>query len=267
MDDFHASFAADLSAIRSKSPVVLNLTNSVAMDLSANALLAVGASPIMAHAPEELEELVAICGAIVINIGTLDSAFVERATQLAKLAALNGKPVVLDPVGAGATRFRTRAARSLIETGAVSVVRGNASEVASVFGESSGTRGVDSVLTPDQVLSVARAGAKRAGLVVAVSGAVDQIVGVDRTAQVFNGTPLFTQVTAMGCTATALLGAFLAVNSSAFSAAVHAMGLMGVCGELAVAKTAGPASFRVAFIDEISSLNASNLGALRVELL
>lgn len=248
-----------LSLIRAQEPLVHNITNYVVMNSTANALLALGASPVMAHAVEEVGEMVRLSRALVINIGTLSPAWVDAMSAAAREAAAHGIPIVLDPVGCGATAYRTRTARDLIAAARPAVIRGNASEIRSLAGSSGGTKGVDSLHGPEDVLDDAVALSHSLGCVVSVSGPTDIVVAGDRVARIRNGDPLMTRVTGMGCTASAVTGAFLAVASDAFDAAVQAMVTMGVAGELAAAGAAGPGSFHPRFLDALHGLREADL--------
>ena len=249
----------DVQRIRDTGPLVLNITNYVVMNTTANALLAVGASPIMAHAVEEMAEMAGLASALVINIGTLSTPWIEAMFTAGREARRRGIPVVLDPVGCGATRFRTDTAQRLVEQLRPTVIRGNASEIRSLMRAGSGGKGVDSQHTPDQVLDDARALARSAGCVVSVSGAEDLIVAGDQVARIANGHAMMTKVTGMGCTASAITGAFVAVNASPFQAAAHAMALMGIAGEIAAAQAAGPGSFQVLFLDTLHGIQEADI--------
>ena len=249
----------DLHSIREQAPLVHNITNYVVMNTSANALLALGASPVMAHAPEEVAEMVAFAGALVINIGTLSAPWVEAMFKAGLEARRRAIPIVLDPVGCGATRFRTDTAQRLLHELQPAIVRGNASEIQSLLRLGPGAKGVDSRHTPDEVLEDARALARSAGCVVTVSGAVDLIVGSDEVVRIANGHPMMTSVTGMGCTASALTGAFAAVNPKPFEAAEHAMAVMGIAGELAAERARGPGSFQMHFLDALYCLQESEI--------
>lgn len=249
----------DIQRIRAEAPLVLNITNYVVMNTTANALLALGASPVMAHAREEVEEMVALARALVINIGTLSAPWIEAMHMAGRVANRSNIPIVLDPVGSGATGFRTATARTLIEALRPSVIRGNASEIRSLIRSVSGTKGVDSQASPDEVLDDAQALALAADCVVSVSGAVDLIVASDRILRVTNGHPMMTRVTGMGCTASAVTGAFLAVNPSPVQAAVHAMALMGMAGEMAGERSSGPGSFQMNFLDALYNISQSDI--------
>lgn len=251
-----------LSAIRAQAPLIHNITNYVVMNSTANALLALGASPVMAHAVEEVVELVQQSRALVINIGTLSADWISAMSVAARTAAEHGIPVVLDPVGCGATAYRTKTALALIEAAKPSVIRANASEIRALVRCSGGTKGVDSRHAPEEVLDEAQALAQALGCVVSVSGPTDIVVAGGRTAHVGNGDPLMARVTGMGCTASAVTGAFLAVAEDAFEAAVAAMVTMGVAGELTAARAAGPGSFQMHFLDVLHGLREADLQRL-----
>jgi hydroxyethylthiazole kinase len=249
----------DLQTIRAEAPLVHNITNYVVMNTTANALLAIGASPVMAHALEEVEEMTGLARALVINIGTLSVPWVEAMIKAGKEARRRKIPVVLDPVGSGATRFRTATAKKLIQEIHPAIIRGNASEIKSLAGTAQGTKGVDSRHTPDEVLDDAQGLSRSAGCVVSVSGLVDIIVEGDKVARVENGHPMMTKVTGMGCTASAITGAFAAVNPSPFHAAAHAMALMGIAGEMAAERSSGPGSFQIQLLDVLFCMQESDI--------
>jgi hydroxyethylthiazole kinase len=262
------AIAADLEKIRAAGPLVHNITNYVVMNTTANALLALGASPVMAHAVEEVEEMAGLAAALVLNIGTLSGPWIEAMKIAARAARKKGIPIVLDPVGAGATRFRTATALALLAEARPAVVRGNASEIRALALAEAGTRGVDSRHGSVEALGAAREMAALRGAVISVSGAVDLIVGEGKTAWVANGHPLMARVTGMGCAASALTAAFAAVNPSPLRAAAHAMAVMGIAGEMAAARSAGPGSFQVNFLDVLHALDESEIAQrLKIEWL
>ena len=239
--------------------MVLNITNYVVMNTTANALLAVGASPVMAHAIEEVAELVGIAQALVLNIGTLSQPWIEAMLCAGKEARRRKVPIVLDPVGCGATRFRTETARMLVEAVRPNIIRGNASEIRALIRQDSDTKGVDSLHAPEQAIEDAQRLSRDMACAVSISGAVDVVVSGEQIARIRNGHPMMTRVTGMGCTASAISGAFLAVSASPFAAAVHAMGVMGVAGECAAETAAGPGSFQQNFLDCLYALDEQTL--------
>jgi len=249
----------DVQLIRERAPLVHNITNYVVMNVTANALLAIGASPVMAHALEEVEEMAGIAQALVLNIGTLSGPWVEAMLLAGRVAKQRQIPIVLDPVGAGATRLRTDTSLRILAEIAPTIVRGNASEIRALGGAEGSTKGVDSTHSSDAALDAARKLVARYGCVVSVSGATDLVVDASRVARVHNGVPLMARVTGSGCTASALTGACAAVNSSAFEAASHAMALSGISGEIAAELALGPGSYQSHFLDILSVIDQAQL--------
>jgi len=255
----------DVERIRAAAPLIHNITNYVVMNTSANALLALGASPVMAHAPEEVGDMVGLAAALVINIGTLSGPWIASMSAALAAAKRRGIPVVLDPVGAGATPFRTETALRLLAEGPPAILRGNASEIRALHTAEGATKGVDSRHSSEDALEAARFLSRSRGCVVCISGAVDLIVRGDETIRVMNGHPMMPRVTGLGCTASALVGAFAAVNPSPFRAAVHAMAVMGIAGEMAAEGAAGPGTLQVRFLDVLYALREKDI-ADRVKL-
>jgi len=249
----------NLSKIRNEAPLIHNITNYVVMNTTANALLAAGASPVMAHALEEVEVMVGYARALVLNIGTLSPAWIEAMLRAGKAAKARSVPIVLDPVGAGATPLRTETAQKLIDEVAPTVIRGNASEIRALGGALAATKGVDSTDSVESAIEAAKALAERYSLVVSISGKTDVIVGKGQLARVHNGHPIMTRVTGMGCTASALTGAFLGVEASPLEAATQAMVVTGVAGELAASRSAGTGSFQVQFLDALYNLSEADI--------
>ena len=252
------------------APVVHSITNYVVMNTTANALLAIGASPVMAHAEEEMAEMVAIASSLVINIGTLSPAWIRSMFLAAEHAQDRGIPIVLDPVGAGATTYRTRTARELIRKARPSIIRGNASEILAVCGDDAHgqgrTKGVDSLDASSTAVAAARSLHEAYGSMVCISGATDYIVGGSSLIQVHNGHPMMTRVTGLGCTATALCGAFAAVEADPGLAAAKAMVVMGIAGEIAAGKAEGPGTLQLHFLDALFALTRQDVEArIRVE--
>jgi len=258
---FTLSTGADLAAIRERKPLVHQITNYVVMNETANATLALGALPVMAHAREEVEEMAALAAALVINIGTLSPSWVEAMLAAGRAANGAGVPIVLDPVGAGATRYRTETARRLLDELDVAVVRGNAAEIATLAGREAEIRGVESIAASDSAVELAQAAAASLGTVAAVTGAVDRISDGEQTIAVENGDPLLAAITGSGCMATAITGCFLAVRAEApLSAAAEALVAFGVAGEEAAREARGPGSFHAALYDALYALDPASLG-------
>src|ERR687897_2921050 len=248
-----------LRALRDRKPLVHQITNYVVMNETANATLALGALPVMAHAREEVEEMVGLAGALAINIGTLSPHWVEAMLAAGKAANERGVPVVLDPVGAGATAYRTETARRLLDAVDVAVLRGNAGEVATLVGVAAEVRGVESVGGGGDPAELAREAARTLGVVASVTGAVDHVSDGERAAAVANGHELLAAITGTGCMATALTGCFLAGKDDPFEAAVEALVAFGVAGEDAAADARGPGSFHVALYDTLAGLDPVTL--------
>ncbi len=249
----------DFALVRAKSPLVHNITNYVAMNFSANALLAIGASPVMAHAVEEMDDMVGIASALVINIGTLDAEWVRGMLAAGRMAHRLGKPIVLDPVGAGATPYRTQTAWQIIRECRPTIIRGNASEIMALINADIKSKGVDSSQNSADAVESARQLANATGAVVVISGATDYITDGSRVETVTFGSPLMTRVTAMGCTASSIIGAFAGVNSDPFEAALHGMAIMGICGERAAAQKDAPGSLQTNFVNELYTITAQQL--------
>src|SRR5262245_1861442 len=248
-----------LSAIRTTQPLVHNITNYVVMNSTANALLALSASPAMVHAAEEVEDFVDIAHVVVINLGTLSPHWVAAMKLAAARATVRNRPWVLDPVGAGATTYRSTVAGDLAMR-RPTVVRGNASEILSLAHATvETTRGVDSTQTAEAALDAARALARLTKAVIAVTGAVDYLTDGERVAICHNGHPLMARVTGMGCTATALVGACLAVEPDPLTAALHGLAILGVAGELAAEHASGPGTLQVALYDVLANLHRETL--------
>ncbi|SEM11577.1 hydroxyethylthiazole kinase [Syntrophus gentianae] len=251
---------ASVSAIRDQAPLIHNITNYVVMNSTANALLALGASPVMAHAQEEVEDMVNIASALVINIGTLSAPWVEAMGSAARKAAGRGIPLVLDPVGAGATAYRTQTVRKLMDTVSPTIIRGNASEILALATSEKGeTKGVDATESSQNAIEAAHWLNERYGSTVCISGETDFIVGDQVVIGIGNGHPLMTRVTGLGCTASALCGAFAAVNSSFPLAAAQAMAVMGIAGEMAAEISPGPGSLQLHFLDFLYRLTKDDL--------
>jgi hydroxyethylthiazole kinase len=245
--------------LRTAVPLVHNITNYVTVNDCANALLAIGASPIMADDMEEAADITSISSALVINIGTLNQRTIASMLAAGKRANERGIPVVLDPVGAGASRLRNETVRKILEQVKIAVLRGNISEVSFVAGLDVSTKGVDASDSDAKhdAVSVAKTVAEQLGCTAAVTGAVDVISDGKRTAEIRNGHPMLGRVTGTGCMTSALVGAFAGACGDRFTAAVAGIAAMGIAGEIAFeqAGSAGTGSFHIAVIDALSRLD------------
>jgi hydroxyethylthiazole kinase len=255
-----ADQAADnLRKVREAKPLVHNITNFVVMNFTANILLAAGASPVMAHAENEVEEMVSFAKALVLNIGTLSDDWVAAMIKAGKKATALGIPIILDPVGAGATMLRTKAAQRILSETRVSVVRGNASEIIALAGGNAHSKGVDAADSVEAASEQAMRLARQLAVPVAITGPQDFITDGERVVRVANGHPLMSAVTGTGCGATALIGAFAAMDAAPVSAAATALAYYGLAGERAAKDAAGPGSFMVRFLDALYGLTPEEL--------
>ena len=250
-----------LRLLRERKPLVHQITNYVVMNETANATLALGALPVMAHAPEEVEEMVGLAGALVLNIGTLSSHWVDAMLAAGRAAGARGVPVVLDPVGAGATRYRTETARRILDEVDVTVLRGNAGEVATLVGVDAEVRGVESIDAGSAAGEIARQAARAFGVVASVTGPVDHVSDGDAVVQVANGDAMLATITGTGCMSSAMTGCFAAVAASSLDAAVEALVAFGVAGEDAARDAKGPGSFHVNLYDALAALDPATLDA------
>jgi len=253
---------ATLAAIRARKPLVHNITNFVVMNETANAALALGALPVMAHAPEEVEEMAGIASALVLNIGTLSTHWIDAMLLAGRAASARPIPVVLDPVGAGATEYRTTTAHRILEQVGVTVLRGNAGEIATLVGAHAEVRGVESIVAGLEPAELARTAARRFGLVASVTGPVDHVSDGARVLTVANGHELLSTVTGTGCMSTALTGCFLAAKpEQPLEAAAEALAAFGVAAEDAAAGADGPGTFHARLYDALFALDPATLDA------
>ncbi len=258
---FAADVYADVSRIREQKPLVVNVTNNVVTNVTANALLALGASPAMTHHPVDAAELAGMAGALVCNMGTPGEENVLAMLAAADAARAAGVPVVFDPVAAGVTSRRREVAARMLAAGPLAAIRGNASEIMALAGENVRSRGADSLHGSREAVEAAVGLARKLGCVVCVSGETDVVTDGERTAELAGGHVLMTLVTGLGCTATALVGAFAAVNPDPFAATLHAMAAMSAAGGLAAVEAAGPGSMAVRFMDVLYTLGQADIEA------
>ena len=272
-------FEEILSNVRSKAPLVHAITNYVTVNDCANMLLACGASPIMADDAAEVEEITAICAALVLNIGTLNARTIESMLLAGRKAADLAHPAVLDPVGAGASALRTGTALQIMQDVRPCVLRGNISEVKAVANAGGSTQGVDAAAADrvtednlDQAVVFAQGFSRQTGAVVAITGAIDIVADGSKAYVIRNGTALMSRVTGTGCMLSVLIGAFCAANPDhLLEATAAAVAAMGLCGELAQRKLqqvdGGTATYRTLIIDCMSKLDGATLaGGAKVEI-
>lgn len=259
MDKYSEKAVANLEKIRANKPLIHNITNYVVMNFTANVLLAMGASPVMAHARNEVQEMAAIAGSLVLNIGTLSDPWIEAMIDAGKKASELETPIVLDPVGSGATQLRTSTARRIVEETSVSVIRGNASEILSLAGEQSQTKGVDSIHSVDEAAEAAKSLSRELKTTLAITGEIDLVTDGEQVLRVANGHSLMPLITGSGCAATSIIGAFLAVDDNPVTATATALAFFGVAGEKAGANSAAPGSFQVALLDALYTVSSEEL--------
>ena len=251
---------SDLFArVRKNHPLVHHITNYVTVNDCANITICAGGAPIMADAIEEVAEMTGIVGALVLNIGTLNKLQIASMIAAGKKANERKIPIILDPVGAGATRFRTETARRLLDELEITILKGNAGELGVLAGADGKVRGVDSAgLTGDPV-AIAKGFARSAGITVVVSGATDIVTDGKRVLLIGNGHPMMGSISGTGCMAASVTGAFAAESKDPVLAAAGALAAFGIAGERAAARAQGPYSFKVALFDELSGLTPAAL--------
>lgn len=261
MSDITEKTAENLLLIRQDKPLIHNITNFVVMNYTANVLLAMGASPVMAHAVEEVEEMVSYAGSLVLNIGTLSDIWIEAMIKAGRKATKLGTPIILDPVGSGATNFRTSTAKTLLDETIVSIIRGNSSEILSLGNPDSMTRGVDAIHSVEDAAETGSLLAQELGTTLAITGPVDLITDGVRTVRVENGDAMMPYVTGTGCSATAVIAAFAAVEKNMVSAAAGGLAFIGLAAEKAAEGSQGPGSFMIALIDALYNLTPEDVKA------
>lgn len=254
MNAVHVAIAGALTRIRNQKPLLHHITNFVVMNDTANVTLHLGALPVMAHAPEEVEEMVGLAGALVLNLGTLSPSQVEAMLKAGRAANRRAIPIILDPVGAGATTFRTQTNRRLLQELEIAVVRGNAGEIGALAGAGGEVKGVESVGGPADIPAVVRRAAQAWKTVVVATGKRDVLSDGQRVLAVDNGHEWLTTLTGTGCMATTAIAAFAAVEPDRLIAAAGGLAVFGLAAELAAQKAAAPASFKVALFDQLYHL-------------
>ena len=254
-------FSDLFTCLREKRPLVHHITNYVTVNDCANITIAVGAAPVMADAPEEVCEMVTFAGALVLNIGTLNRGQIESMILAGGMANDRKIPVILDPVGAGATRFRTDTALRLLDELKITILKGNAGEIGVLAGAEAQVRGVDSFGMTGDPIRIAQHFAKRAGVAVVVSGATDIVTDGKRILLVDNGHPMMGSISGTGCMAASVTGAFAAVSEDPIIASAAALAAFGIAGQRAAAGTRGPYSFKTALFDKMAALNPEDLAS------
>lgn len=251
---------ADLrERVSDRRPLIHHITNFVVMNDTANVTLHIGGLPVMAHAREEVAEMVGAAGALVLNPGTLAPEWVEAMLIAGHRANELGIPIVLDPVGAGATKLRTESNLRLLDELQITVVRGNSGEIGALTGMGGVVKGVEAVVEVEKPEEVAKTLARRYGLTAVITGPRDIVTDGERTLAVDNGHPWLKTITGTGCAATTMIAAFTAVERDSVLAAAAGLACFGLAAELAAAQAQGPASFKVALFDAIYNLSRGQI--------
>ncbi len=257
----------NLQSLKKENPLILNITNVVVTNITANALLAVGASPVMAYEKQEIEEMTSISKALVINIGTLTKELVQTMFTAVKKANDLSIPVIFDPVGVGATAYRNQTANDIINNFRIDAIRGNASEIANLAGSSIKTKGVDADSEVDDIIDLSCNLAQKHQCVVCASGACDIITDSKTTYGVKNGDILLTKITGSGCISTSVMGAFMSVDSNFLTACLTGAVMVGTAGEIAGRKSKGLGQFQTEFFDNLSLFGKEHLKLAKIEIL
>jgi len=252
-------FADILGRVRAKRPLIHHITNYVTVNDCANITLCAGGAPVMADAREEVADMVAVAGALVLNIGTLNTALIESMLVAGAAANAHHIPIILDPVGAGATRYRTENAHRLLDELDIAILKGNAGEVGVLAGAQGIVRGVDSEGLTGDPIGIARQYAESEGFTVVISGETDIVTDGRRTFLVENGDPMMGLVSGTGCMASSVVGAFAAVSDDPVIAAAGALAAFGLAGENAAARCGRPGAFKTALFDELAALGLMEL--------
>lgn len=247
-------YTAILKLVRERNPLVHQITNYVTVNDCANATICVGASPVMSHAVEDVADMVKIASALVLNIGTLDKNQIEGMLVAGGVAAKRGIPIILDPVGAGATPYRTETANHLLKELPITVLKGNAGEIGTIAGASAKVRGVDSESISGNKKDIVKNLAREYYCTVVMSGEEDIISDGERLAEVKNGVPFMGKVSGTGCMASAICGAFTAYSSDIMDGCITAMTYFGVAGEIAAKTAEGPGTFKPKLFDAMANL-------------
>lgn len=251
--DIQEQLKEAFEALHNKRALIHHITNYVTVNDCANVVLAIGASPIMADELSEVEEMVGICDALVLNIGTANERTIASMLKAGKAANAKGIPVVLDPVGVGATMFRRQSVAKLMDTISFRVIRGNMAEIKTIAGFEAKSAGVDSLEEESDGAKIALNLAKKLGCVIAITGKIDVVSDGTLCYTLQNGDMALTQVTGTGCMSTSLIGSFIGASNNAFASALAGILTMSISGELAE-KSKGIGSFHTSLINRIGQM-------------
>ncbi|MGJ9385501.1 hydroxyethylthiazole kinase [Salipaludibacillus sp. CF4.18] len=247
-----------LNELRERKPLIHNITNEVVTNFTANGLLSLGAAPVMAHAKEEVEDMTSNAQALILNIGTLDENKVKSMVLAGKAANEKGIPVVFDPVGAGATPYRTKVARNMMDKIAVTVLRGNAAEISHMIGQQWEIRGVEAGETGGNKVDLAKNAAKQFNTTVVITGKEDVVSDGTSTYLVENGHEMLSKITGAGCLLSAVIGAFISTEKDLLTGTVAALATYGIAAERAMTRGGekGPGSFQIEFLNQLNNINS-----------
>ncbi len=259
MSNLKINISSVLEKVRTKKPLVHHLTNWVTIYDCANVVKVFGASPVMAHAQEEVEEMVDIAGALVLNIGTLTVDFVDSMKKAAKQANKKGIPIVLDVCGVGATSLRNKKSFELLDEVKIDIVKGNASEITCISGEKVQTKGVDSSFVEHNLVDIAKRVAQKYQNIVVITGVDDIVLNQHEAFLVKNGHAMMANIVGTGCMVTSVIGTFAAVEKNLVLAATSGLVCYEVAAQLAAKKSKGPGSFKEKLFDEIFNLKKSTI--------
>ena len=248
-----------LEKVRKEKPLVHHLTNWVTIYDCANIVKVFGASPVMAHAKEEVADMASMASALVLNIGTLTGEFIESMKIAAKAANKKGIPVVLDVCGAGATKFRDEKSLEILNETKISIIKGNSSEVARIAGESVRTKGVDALEVGGDLADIAKSLAEKRNCTVVITGKEDIISDGKKRYSVKNGSEMLTHVVGTGCMAASVIGTFAAVEKNLAYASAAGLCCFEIASEIAAEKSAGPGTFKENLFDAVYNLNAKQI--------
>jgi hydroxyethylthiazole kinase len=260
LEKLNKTIAKDFERLRREKPLIHHITNFVVMNETANITLCLGALPVMAHAREEVEEMVSAAGALLLNIGTLTPELVDSMVIAAKKANELSIPVVLDPVGAGATALRTNSARGLLAETDISIVRGNCAEISILAGLGGKIKGVESIGGEESPVEIAKEFALKEKCTVAITGKEDVVSDGKRVAIIKNGDSMLGTITGTGCMATTVIAGFAAVQNDKFLASIGGLVTFGLAGEHAAKKSGNnPGMFHVALYDSLAALGYNDI--------
>ena len=252
-----------LEKVRAQKPVIHHLTNWVTIYDCANIVKVFGASPVMAHAKEEVADMASVASALVLNIGTLTPDFVE-AMKLAAIAAnRKGIPVVFDVCGAGATKLRDDSCFEILSSAKVDIIKGNASEIARISGENVKTKGVDAAAVEKDLQEVATGLAERRRCTVVITGKEDIVADESRVALVKNGHPMMADIVGTGCMAASVIGTFAAVEKDLVSASASGLACYEIAAEIAARKARGPGTFKECLYDSVYGLDSETINRMQ----